>query len=264
MVALYIRIYTCLYTQHSEDVRKTAASHSAWRPLSRNLPAEARTLVAHRGRRIPFGPLRASLRASLRAAGVGRAAPHADTPLQWRVGTRRKPQRCICSATGAGRRRRRPADTRCSGTWAHPCHICPGAGLVPATSARCHICTGTGLAVATSAPGLVGQGTREEEPWIASPMSAHFEAAGRSASPVAAVLRVGYGRSIRPLGPQPPVSPSGTRGCSRPIRPPQGYSRSAGAKRRSRWNQRRSQAVCTRAAHGHQRRTQPWRLQPRP
>ena len=67
---VYMYIYVCLYTQHSEDVRKMAASHSAWRPLSRNLPAEARTLVAHRGRHIPFGPLRASLR----AAGVGRAA----------------------------------------------------------------------------------------------------------------------------------------------------------------------------------------------
>jgi hypothetical protein len=46
--------------------------------------------------------------------------------------------------------------------WAHPCHICTGAGLTPATSAPglgsplphlhrdwahpCHICTGAGLA----------------------------------------------------------------------------------------------------------------------
>ena len=33
--------------------------------------------------------------------------------------------------------------------WAHPCHICTGAGLTPAESA-----SGTGLAPATSAPGL--------------------------------------------------------------------------------------------------------------
>jgi hypothetical protein len=54
--------------------------------------------------------------------------------------------------------------------WAHPCHICTGTALAPATSApglrsplphlqrdwahHCHICTGTGLTPATSAPGL--------------------------------------------------------------------------------------------------------------
>ncbi len=61
--------------------------------------------------------------------------------------------------------------------WAHPCHICTGTGLTPATSAPglrsplphlrqdcahpCHICARTALTPATSAPGLgPGSGRR--------------------------------------------------------------------------------------------------------
>jgi hypothetical protein len=69
----------------------------------------------------------------------------------------------------------------------HPCHICAGTGLTPATSApglgsslphlrrdwahSCHICTGTGLTPAASAPGLGSPpATSLHPPGLASPL----------------------------------------------------------------------------------------------
>ena len=85
--------------------------------------------------------------------------PHLHLPLLPRRGPSQPPRAAVSAPTTACHQQLVPPAAVLRRCWAHPCHICAGAGLTPATSARglgsplprlhrdwahpCHICAGT-------------------------------------------------------------------------------------------------------------------------